>query len=462
MIDQNPNGQPKLGAPLQTRPYEGRFAGNRNKFPVDASGGVLVENQNSCLTVLDAAGADPPVEPAFGELFPIMSSFVRDEAMKNGLPFSDVLVLGRLHLTTSAVAALDALKAWGLKASRAVFFHKAYPYAHRDLVLESLRRRGARVLPDSEMTLDCLRAIADESDNKDVRILTLEDGAHLVERIHEDNILTARWIGGAEQTTRGTWAIDRLMKEGKLSKPVSALSNSKVKQEFEAPRIAQSGRRAIENLFPHICVGDWNVAVIGAGAVGRHTIAAFKALGCSVAAFDPAPAARLCASHLPDRLARFSAVDAARDAHLIVGTAGCQTISPDVIAAGRPHLRIGSMSSEQVEIDCAYLERQADHTEPLLLHPAGFPNNPRIGTRYFLPPRGSRLVDVIFDSMPLNFSEFGIMCERHADFIVSWLMLCALDIVRGKFAGHTGALRDAGDQVLRDYKIIEQYERIWA
>ena len=120
------------------------------------------------------------------------------------------------------------------------------------------------------------------------------------------------------------------------------------------------------------------------------------------------------------------------------------------------------MSSEQVEIDRAYLERQADHTEPLLLHPTGFPNNRRIGTRYVLPPHGSRLIDLIFDGMPLNFSEFGILCERHADFIVSWLMLCALDIVRGKFAGHAGALRDAGDQVLRDYRLIEQYERIWA
>jgi len=405
---------------------------------------------------------DPPTEPAFGELFPIMSSFLRNEDLKQGAPLADVLVLSRTHLTTSAIPALDALMAWGLKGSRAVYFHKEYPYAHRELVIDSLRRRGALVLPDSAMTVERVRSIANDEGNKSLRILTIEDGGHLVERLHEDHDLATRWIGGPEQTTRGTWIIDKLAEKGVLSKPVPALSNSKVKQEFEAPRIAQAGRRAIENLFPHVCVGDWNVSVLGTGAVGRHTIAAFKHLGCSVAAFDPNPATRLCVSHLPDRISRHSAVDAARDAHLIIGTAGCPTITADVMAAGRPHLRIGSKSSEQVEIDRSHLERQADRVEPLWLHPQGFQKNCRIGTRYFLPPHSSRVVDVIFDGMPLNFSEFGILCERHTDFIVGWLMLCALEVVRGKFAGQVGALKDAADHVLKDHKLIEQYERIWA
>lgn len=400
-------------------------------------------------------------EPDFGELFPLMASFKRDESLRKGQPFQDVFLLCRLHATTSAVPALDALKAWGLDPKRVVYFIKDYPYAHGEMVQTALRSRGATVLPDDELSVERLDSFAEVIRRDDFRVITIEDGAEIVHLLHQNKYLRSRWVGGAEQTTRGTWRIDTLADEGKLKKPVVALSHSKIKSEFEGPRIPASGLRACQNLFPHVCVGEWKVAVLGTGTIGRHTISAFEEFGCEVSAYDPDPNMRLRVRHFRAGVLRRSAEEAVTNAHLILGTAGKLTVTSDVISRARGHVRIGSLSSERVEVDVRWLENYAERKEPLLLHPKGFPNNVVIGTRYILPPHGSRMVDLIFDGMPLNFSEYGVLCEKYTDLIVGWLMLCGLEIARGTYSHTPGLLKDAADQVFNKHQLAEQFERIW-
>lgn len=406
---------------------------------------------------------DPPPssQPAFGDLFPMLSALGRSSNLSHDQALRDVFVLGRIHLTTSAVPLFDALRAWGLDPANCILFRKDYPYAHGEAVIRALRDdRKVRILSDAEMTDAVLDEVAGRVSDRDLWVMTIEDGAKLVERIVEHATLAAHWVGGAEQTTRGTWMVDRLHSEGRINVPVVALSHSRIKPDFEGPRIAASGLHGCLNLFPHACLKGWNVAVLGAGAIGKNTIAAFGDWGCHVSAYDADPNARLLVGHLADRVCR-TAVDAVADADLILGTTGRESITRDVIMAAPRFVKIGSLSSEQVELDLRYLRQMATRSESLRLHPEGFSPNPVIGTRYFLPPRDSRVVDVLFNGTPLNFSQFGVCAEQAIDLIVSWLALCSLEVARGTFHGQTGSLKTAADLVFNTHELAAQYERIY-
>lgn len=406
------------------------------------------------------APIDPPPGPDFSGLFPLMSSWARCKVLALGAPMANKLLLCRMHLTTSVVAALDMFKNFGLDPVNACFFAKPYPYAHYEDVVDALNARGATVLPDCQMTSETLDRLANLAEARDLDVNTVEDGADLLELILANPRLASRFSGGTEQTSRGVWTAERLFNEGKLTRPLIALPTSKIKADFEGPRVAAAGLRAIQNLFPNECVADWTVGILGGGIIGKHTVAAFDSIGCNVRVFDPNPVTRINLSFLGAEKIRRSAPDTVRGAHLVIGTAGRPTIDADVLSGTRNPVVVGSKSSEQVEIGLSYIERHAVRKKPMLVRPAGFRDNAIIGTTYEL--HGNKVVHVLFDGMPLNFSRFGLLCEKTVDVVVGWLALCALEISRGTYRGQSGILTAAADDIFRKHKIAEDYERIWS
>ena len=395
----------------------------------------------------------PPTGPDFGELFPLMSSWARCPKLAAGAPMANKLLICRMHATTSKVLAFDMFKNFGLEPSNAFFFYKNYPYAHFDDVIDAMKARGATVLPDNQMTPEMFEALADLADARDLEVNTIEDGAHALELVLSNPRLAARFTGGTEQTSRGTWIGERLMLEGKLPKPLIALSTSTIKSDFEGPRVAAAGLQAVQNLFPHQCVSDWHVGILGGGVIGKYTLAAFDSIGCKVRVFDDDPTARIKLSHFGADKVRRSALDAVRGANLIIGTAGRPTIDADVLSVTPKTVIVSSKSSEQIEINLTYIKRHAKRERPMLLHPDGFRNNAVIGTTYEL--HGNKLVHVLFDGMPLNFSRFGLLCEKTVDVVVGWLALCALEIARGAYRTQTGILTKAADEVFKMHQIAE-------
>ncbi len=406
------------------------------------------------------APIDPPPGPDFSGLFPLMSSWARCKVLALGAPMANKLLLCRMHLTTSVVAALDMFKNLGLDPVNACFFAKPYPYAHYEDVVDALNARGATVLPDRQMTPETLDGLASLAEARNLEVNTVEDGANLLELILANHRLASRFSGGTEQTSRGVWTGKRLFKEGKLTQPLIALPTSEIKADFEGPSVAAAGLRAIQNLFAGECVSDWTVGVLGGGVIGKHTFAAFDSIGCDARVFDPDSSTRMKLRFLGAAKVRRSAVDAARGAHMLVGTAGTPTINADVLSVMRNPCVVGSMSSEQVEIDLSHIERHAVRKKPMLVRPAGFRDNATFGTTYEL--HGNKLVHVLFDGMPLNFSRFGLLCEKTVDVIVGWLALCALEISRGTYRGQSGILTTAADDIFRKHQIAEDYECIWS
>lgn len=397
---------------------------------------------------------DPPTN--LDELFPIMGSLRRDKQFVDGQPARDIFFLGRMHLTTSLIAAIDVLISAGISPSNILLIAKNYEYAHGDFVRYVLtEQRRIRIVPDDQLSDALLDEVAARVDAKHLRLLTIEDGAEIVQRIHANPRLLPFWIGGAEQTTRGLWCLNEL----DVQQPVVALPTSNIKADFEGPHVAASGLHAVKNFFPGVCVADWRVAVLGLGAIGRHLLIALDELGCDVAGFDKDPIQRLRCRHLRAKAVKTAAIDAIRGADLIIGTTGKLTIDADILATANPHSRIGSMSSERVETDVPYLCRSALRHEPLLRYPLGFSENRTIGTRFTLPNR--RTVDLLCEGMPINFSTLGVICEKHTDVIVGWLILCGLEVARGTFDGRKGVLTDAADFIFQKHDLARQYERFW-
>lgn len=396
----------------------------------------------------------PPTN--FDELFPIMASLRRDKQFIDMKPARDIFLIGRLHLTTSAIAAIDVLMTAGILTSNILLIAKNYDYAHGDFVGKLLHGRGIRIVMDKKLSDGLLNEVAEHLKRNQLRLLTIEDGAEIVTRIHAKPNLLPFWIGGAEQTTRGVWRLEELG----VQQPVVALPTSRIKADFEGPHIAASGIHATKNFFPGICVADWRVAVLGLGTIGRHLLIAADELGCDVVGFDQDPIKRLRCRHLRAKAIKSNAIDAIRGADLIIGTAGRLTIDADILAAANTHVRIGSLSSERVETDVEYLERCALRHEVLLRYPIGFPENRLIGTRFTLPNR--RTVDLLCNGTPINFSNLGVLCEKHTDLIVGWLILCGLEVACAGFYGRKGVLTDAADFVFQKHDLARQYERFWA
>lgn len=244
---------------------------------------------------------DPPTN--LDELFPIMGSLRRDRRLIDVKPAEDIFLIGRLHLTTSAIAAIDVLMAAGISPSNILLIAKDYDYAHGDFISHVLGGRGIRIVLDGQLSDGLLTEVAEHVDRDQLRLLTIEDGAEIVTRIHAKPNLLPFWIGGAEQTTRGLWRLEELG----VQLPVVALPTSKIKSAFEGPHIAAAGLHAIKNFFPGICVADWRVAVLGLGTVGRHLLIATDELGCDVAGFDQDPIQRLSCRHIRAKAVKITA-----------------------------------------------------------------------------------------------------------------------------------------------------------
>lgn len=390
-------------------------------------------------------------------LFPIMGSLRRAPNIRElqGV-CHDLLVLGRIHLTTSAIAAVDILLAAGVVPTRILLIAKNYDYAYRDFVQSQLSARNIRVISDEDLQAGAIFQVEDMiASLSPLRILTVEDGGELLSVIQDRPLLAEHWIGGVEQTTRGLRRIELI----KPQRPIVALPTSKIKAEFEAPHIAVSGIQALRNFFPHDCLADWTIAVLGLGQIGKHFLIALDDVGCEIRGFDPDPVQRLKSTNIRGKAITTSSADAVRGADLIVGTSGKLSIGADVIAESAPHARIGSLSSERVEVDVNYLEQISGHQRPLLQHPEYFSTNRRIGTRYIL--ANGRQVDLLCEGRPLNFSEQGVLCEKHADLIVGWLVLCGLAVASGQFKGQAGILSEAADAVFQRHELARIYERSW-
>jgi hypothetical protein len=132
---------------------------------------------------------------------------------------------------------------------------------------------------------------------------------------------------------------------------------------------------------------------------------------------------------------------------------GSTSITPDVIQALPHGSWIASASSEQVEVDRGYVERIAWDCEPIYLHGEGVP----VGTRYTLRPIG-KVVHLLADGRPVNFSGCGGMSDQSADLIMSLILIASLELAAGHLAGQNGLI-NVVDKLAAKHDLCGRYLR---
>ena len=390
---------------------------------------------------------------------PVLALIASDPEWMQQRPFKGKRVLMLLHALSNLVAFVVAAMRCGLDPANTTVFFKDYDYGtgpQKQLVLDDLAARGLDCRPVSEAGAPFFDELLPGLEKSGLPLLIIEDGGHLTPRILRNPELASRTHGAVEQTTRGVRAIEEAQAElgAPGTFPIVSLPASRLKQQFEPPHIADATIRAIQASLDGRCLNQMRVTILGVGAIGRPLIQSLALRGVKTTFHDRDPLVRLVSKCLPATMAE-TPISAVREADLVIGASGRTSITPDVIQALPHGCWIASASSEQIEVDRSYIERIASESEPICLHGEGTP----VGTRYTLRPTG-KVVYLLADGRPINFSGRGGMSDQSADLIMSLILIASLEVAAGHLAGQNGLI-NVVDELAVKHELCERYLRFW-
>jgi S-adenosylhomocysteine hydrolase len=369
-----------------------------------------------------------------------------------------VLIAG-LHFLRNLVGFIAAMRQKGLDPSLTTIFYKdpeQYGYPAFTLVKYALEKdQGFDVQP-----LDRIVEWPQRLENDEKPLLVIEDGGFFAPAILQRPRVAARTVGVVEQTTHGLRKSEAAIKERSPQFPVISLPDSMLKSRFEPAHIGDATVQAVKAMLPHLSLRNMNAAVLGSGVIGSAVISALASQGVSVSFWDKDPKALVAASPLCGRVAT-SALDAVRNADLILGTTGYESITKEVIDAVRDNAWLASVSSLRVEIKLSYLRDKATSTEliPISQVAEGVHAAEPIGTRYRL---NGKSVNVLADGAPLNFRGYGQMPDQAADLIMTLIFLAATELAASTFGGRKEILRGAVDELADKHGVCETYLKLLA
>ena len=219
-------------------------------------------------------------------------------------------VIGIQHLLGSTGGLARALTASGVRAENTMLLGKTYSQVDTvmdDLTADGFRISKASVEPDLatgfgngthnrqvelRTAIEHLTGAATDSGPRKPmdlahRYLVIDDGGELLEMINREYPELHGRIVGVEQTTRGIRKLEKL----DLKFPVVTVGDAVEKTVHESPMIGRSlaltGHARLGRVEKQGFVLGKDILVIGAaGAVGRETAKAYRALGYHVRVFD--------------------------------------------------------------------------------------------------------------------------------------------------------------------------------
>lgn len=348
-------------------------------------------------------------------------------------PMAGVRILTMLHLFPNAVGAVQVLIDCGADPANIHFYYKPYPYPGGAEIRLRLQQLGVAVKPKAEFTeneLDQIEALLAEHEQ---RLLVFEDGGMIAPRVHRRRSLLTRTLGFCEQTTKGVSRMKEVTR--KPQRPYLALPLSQLKREFEPPHVARAFVKTLDACLPGF-VSRKRVAILGCGCIGRHVARELRDLTPHVTVYDP-KLPLLFRLLNEDFIVAKDALEAVREADIVVGCSGTLTIDAEVIAHLKPGATIVSASSDQEEIGRPALDRTAVAKEPYRPHAHPFASRGELGTSYRLLP-DERSITLLADGFPLNFLGFADTDRRPFDLIMAVFTAGALALANGDIRAQRG------------------------
>ncbi|HHJ16547.1 MAG TPA: adenosylhomocysteinase [Gammaproteobacteria bacterium] len=201
-------------------------------------------------------------------------------------PLKGIHLSGCLHITTETANLARTLKAAGAE----VVLCASNPLSTQDDVAAALVERYD--IP--------VFAVRDESNELYYRhidaaldhnpIITMDDGADLVSRIHQSRTgLIDNILGGTEETTTGVIRLRAMAEEGALRFPVIAVNDAMTKHLFD--NRYGTGQSALDGVIraTNILIAGKTFTVVGYGWCGRGIAMRAKGHGASVVVTEVEP-----------------------------------------------------------------------------------------------------------------------------------------------------------------------------
>lgn len=398
----------------------------------------------------------PHLERALDTL-PLLREISRPDEWTSGKLLNGLRGQFLLHFYSNAVGFLQGAIGLGLDPTRSTVFYKTggYRYIEKRKIIEHLRWMGFTVRPAEDITPDYAAELDDLAARTHSRIFWVEDGGKVGPIYAANPGLAERVAFIVEQTSRG----ERLTRSAKqkIKRPVLSIARSRLKKP-EAFYVADGGVSALKALIPHDSIKLLKPAVLGLSDIGRAVMLSLAENCAPAKGFDVDPERRHDALPLCGHIVDF-AIDAIRDADVIFGCSGFQSIGVELL----PHLKSGvkliPMSSEDVEFDKPALAQMG---VPSPIYRAGRPRTEanRMGTRYTLHGSG-KIIDLIADGYPIGFfaADFGGVGDRQIDMTMSLLFMSMMAGASGRYARRRGLVDGEVDRLAAKHRLAERFLR---
>lgn len=207
-------------------------------------------------------------------------------------PFDGYKIAGCLHVTKETAVLVETFAACGAE----VAWSGCNPLSTNDEVSAALARAGIEIYAWHGQNVEEFYWSIDRSINKPPH-LTLDDGADLIFRVHNNYPeLADHIIGGSEETTTGIHRLRAMAADGKLLYPVYAVNDAETKWDFD--NVYGTGQSTLDGILraSSVLLAGKNFVVAGYGHCGRGVAMRARGMGANVIVTEVKPTAALKAT----------------------------------------------------------------------------------------------------------------------------------------------------------------------
>jgi adenosylhomocysteinase len=221
---------------------------------------------------------------------PVMMALREEHAKLQSL--KGMRIAGCLHVTKETAVLIETLKAAGAEIS----WSGCNPLSTQDDVAAALADAGISIYAWHGMNVEEFYWCIDRTlDFKPT--LTLDDGADLIFRVHNDHPgLIEGILGGTEETTTGVHRLRSMADAGALKYPVIAVNDAETKWDFD--NVFGTGQSSIDGILraTSVLLAGKNFVVAGYGHCGSGCALRAAGLGANVICTEVKPTAALKAT----------------------------------------------------------------------------------------------------------------------------------------------------------------------
>jgi len=328
-------------------------------------------------------------------------------------PLAGLNIAVSLHITTETAVLLRTLKAGGANLSLCA----SNPLSTRDDVCATLvvHEEIPVYANYGESTETYYKHVDQVLGHKPV--LTMDDGADLIVKLHEMGGETLdRVIGAMEETTTGVIRVRSMARQGILKFPVVAVNDTPTKHFFD--NRYGTGQNTVDGILraTNILIAGKCCVVAGYGWVGKGIALRMRGMGANVIVTEISPLAALEATMEGFRVMPMA--QAAREADIIVtATGGTEVVAEQHFASLKEGVILCNSGHFDVEVDVKGLRGAAvahktvrNNTEEYLLS---------TGQRVYLLAEGRLVGQAAAEASPASVMDMSFADQALA---TEWLV----------------------------------------